>query len=430
MNKREKQGPGLEISISPFLYGSLGVLISLVDYPLVIIFPTFLSEVVGISLTAIAVGLGVLRVFDTLSDIAIGFYADRFLNSEVKLRLFVAAMVPFLTLAVVVSFNLSAEASVIWVFATLLFLFAARSLVDIPHTSLGALYQGRVAGSSTVMFFGWRSIFQGVGILLIAASVQFAGGANESSLSLIAWVFLISAGLVVLALFKSAGRRKSEAVLRKAISGDVSAWEKWFLFAYFLNQIANAMAATLVIFYIEHVLIMAEFSGLFLGSLFLSTMLSVPFWNFCSKQVQLVPLYKAAILAAIAVFLIVPFLEAGNFGWYLFVCISAGALFGADAVLPPSEIERRKRSEEMSVRTSTVFGLKSMLDKAALMLPIIVALPVIEAFGFDPAPGMSTDSGLLSLVLLYSVVPAGFKVLAVLVLSFSPVSLKVASTGK
>jgi len=270
------------------------------------------------------------------------------------------------------------------------------------------------------MYFGWRSIFQGVGIMTIAAAIQLASGGQSEGLKLLSVVFVPISILVMLSLLLRNDRVTVDAASSSPLKGEVNTWERWFLLSYFINQISNAMAATLVVFYIDHVLKLTEWTGVFLGFLFFSTMVSVPLWNHLSRYFPLVPLYICAILLAGCVFLIVPFLNAGDFWLYLFVCISAGTLFGADAVLPPSEIERRKRNSGEGVGFSTVFGLKSMLDKAALFLPVIFALPALEFLGFDPAGQNSSSTGLLGLTLLYSVVPVFFKIAAVGLLFFGP----------
>ena len=64
-------------------------------------------------------------------------------------------------------------------------------------------------------------------------------------------------------------------------------------------------------------------------------------------------------------------------------------------------------------RSGAYFAAWSVATKSALALAVGIAFPVLALSGFDPGVGVVTDRGLLTLALLYSLLPVGLKLIAI-----------------
>ncbi|MFZ2988528.1 MFS transporter, partial [Ideonella sp.] len=97
------------------------------------------------------------------------------------------------------------------------------------------------------------------------------------------------------------------------------------------------------------------------------------------------------------------------------ICVASGAALGADLTAPPALLAGLLQREGLQGRSDGAwFGWWQFATKFNLALAAGVALPLLQALGYQP--GTTTAAGALALTLIYGALPCGLKVLAGLAL--------------
>ena len=198
------------------------------------------------------------------------------------------------------------------------------------------------------------------------------------------------------------------------------------LSAWFLNGLANGIPAALFFIYLEHGLgAGARLRPLFVLTYFIAAIASIPVWQACSRRIGKHRTWCWAMLAACAAFVTVPMLPEGAFTAFAVVCLVTGMALGADLVLPPAiqaDVVDYHRLRSGRAQAGLQFALWGMGTKLSLAAAVGIALPGIEAFGFDPAA--PTDEGKWALTVIYALVPVVIKVTAITVIWRFPLTAK------
>jgi len=122
------------------------------------------------------------------------------------------------------------------------------------------------------------------------------------------------------------------------------------------------------------------------------------------------------MILACTAFVAVPVIPSGTLIAFAIVCLITGMALGADLALPPAiqaDVVDYGAFRSGRARAGLQFALWGMSTKLALAAAVGLALPGVEALGFDP--GSPTQSGINSLVVIYALVPVVIKILAITV---------------
>ena len=84
--------------------------------------------------------------------------------------------------------------------------------------------------------------------------------------------------------------------------------------------------------------------------------------------------------------------------------------------MPPRILTDTMVCYDEGIQIGTLFGVKALLSKLSLVLPIVIAFPILDAVCLDCADGNYTMIYEWSLILLYSVLPVIFKIPAAMML--------------
>jgi GPH family glycoside/pentoside/hexuronide:cation symporter len=184
-----------------------------------------------------------------------------------------------------------------------------------------------------------------------------------------------------------------------------------------LNAAPVAVTSTLFLFFVESRLGLPGWEGPLLLVFFLAAALSTPVWSALARHFAPRPVLLSAMGLAIAAFLWTLTLGPGDGIAFALICAASGATLGADLTLLPAIFAQRL------ARTGTpeaaAFGLWSFVSKLSLALAALTILPALDALGFRP--GMqNTAQALQSLTLIYAALPCVLKVIAILLLTFTP----------
>ncbi|WP_193181403.1 MFS transporter [Nisaea sediminum] len=416
-------------------YGFPGLPLAALGVPLFIFLPSFYAQDRGLSLAAVGLVLLAARLWDAVTDPVIGLLSDRIATRFGRRKPWLLAGTPLTCLAVYMLFVPPEGAGALHLFAWSAALYLGWTMVQLPYTTWGAELSGDYHERSRITAF--RETMVVFGTLLASAmpaAIAAAGGENSLDEVLTALaIFLIlalplsvmlAAGLVAETPRPTPVRKMGD---RWRAGAALLVRNKPFLrliLAYLLNGLANGLAATLFVLFVQKGLALPDAVDTLLLTYFLLGIAGVPLWLFVSHRLGKHRTWILAMLLNSAIFATVPLLGPGDYFGFLAICIGTGLCLGADLVLPPSmqaDVVDVDTAEGGGARTGLYFALWGMATKLALALAVGIAFPVLELAGFD-ATGANDAGALLTLSLLYGAAPVVLKLAAIAIMRGFPVT--------
>ncbi|GAA0418816.1 MFS transporter [Cocleimonas flava] len=431
-----------------FLYGLPGLPLAMLGLPLFVYLPSYYSQNLGLSLTAVGLALLLARSLDVITDPIIGLLNDRypeFRSVSWRRKSFIIAGIPLLLVGLNYLLRPEETATAFYLFFWSFVTYLGWTLINIPWLAVGAEisddYHEKSALASS------REIFAVIGtVAVISLPVLMSIETDiKSVLSMLAnyLTFLVPLTLLPLLwvlspkLLSGSKPDKQRPNNKKLFSKETFELLKHpaikrLLPAYFINSIANALPATLFILFVSYVLQTPEMIGILLVSYFISAIVGIPFWLYLARKTDKHISWCTALYGSIASFIWVPFLNTGDFLSFLFICVASGFCLGADVVMPASiqadisqDISANKankatqQSDDISNvkegqnSTALLFGIWGLLTKLSLALAIGIAFPLLDMVGLK-LDGSTTEGSsqiaVVTLVVLYALIPILFKI--------------------
>ena len=386
-------------------YGVLGLPLAFGALPIYLFVPDLYARTGLLGLSTIGIVLLLTRLLDAVADPCFGWLADRFPRKP----LLYAALVPFGIGFVALfspSFTLSAHPA-IWLFATLVLCTLGFSAAMIAYQAWG----GDLGRDSVerLRLTGAREAFILAGVVIAAVIPTLISSDLVIGMQVLPW-FLV--GLLFTAVGvvwrMPAGQQQiaqESLVSRLKVTWSDPVYRK-LLLVFFANGTASAFPATLFVFYVSDVLDAPDQTGLLLGTYFLAAALSVPFWVRIAQWIGRPWTWIIAMLLAIAGFSGAAFLGAGDWLWFLGVCVVSGLAVGTDLTIPASMVADLG---EKHGATGSYFGIWNLVAKINLALAAGIALPLLAVLGYVPGNTNHTDV----LVAVYVLLPLVLKVVAI-----------------
>ncbi len=415
-------------SMRLFAYGLPGLPLAALLLPLYVYLPAYYAEDLGLGFAAVGAVLLIARLSDVVTDPLIGVVSDRIVTRFGRRRIWMVAGVPVVLLSAHMLFGaepgVGAGYLLIWTVAV----YLGLTMILLPYSAWGAELstdydqRSRIAGS--------REGFVVLGTLLAAGLPSLLGADRGVALGAIGWMLWLALplGLAVALRFVPEG----EYVWRASNGWRRGAAVLWrnrpfrrLVVAYLLNGIANGLPASLFLLFVAHVIEAPEWSGPLLFVYFLCGVAAIPIWLRLSARYGKHRVWTAAMLWATAVFLFVPFLGPGDQWWFLLICVFTGVGLGADLVLPASmqadvvDLDTLRSGRQ---RTGVYFAIWGMATKLALALAVGIAFPLLGLAGFNAEGAGNGEAGLFALAALYSLLPAAFKIAAVVLFWRYPIT--------
>lgn len=378
--------------------------LALFALPLYVHVPKLYAERGGLSLAAIGAVLLSARLCDAIVDPWLGRWSDH----HARPRMLLLAL-PFLLGGSGLLFNPPPEAGAGWLLGALLLAYFGYSLATINHQAWGAEFpadeQGRLAASA------WREGASLCGVLLAAALPALLAEDAGSALQRLLWGFapvMAATLLLAILLVPSPAPLRATAATGPLLRDDAAFVR--LLAVNALNGIAAAIPATLVLFYVQDVLVAPAWSGVFLCLYFLAGALAMPLWVRLAERQGRIHAWLLSMLLAMLSFCITPWLGAGDVLWFALVCLMSGLALGADLALPSALL-----AEQVAVHGGPAarYGWWAAIGKLNLALAAGLALPLVSAFGYSPG---QAGSGTQALALAYGGLPLLLKFAALLLL--------------
>lgn len=401
-----------------FYYSLLAIPLAILGLPLYIYLPTFYATNVGIDIALVGVILFLARLFDVFLDPYIGYLSDKsqkIFKSRKPLIIF-GALVLIFSFYMLINPNYEYAKSWLFVFSTLIYI--AWSLVNIPYLTWSSEISNNYYFKTKLNSV--REIGTILGVL-IALLFPFLFSISNDTKEVLDLLFLLFLGLFVYFLILSIYKIKT---VTKVDNDDFKISHlkqiykklpklKTLQVAYFMNNLANAIPATLFLLFVEFVIKTPEDSGILLIVYFLSGVLALPFWTYLSKKTSKKRVWIYSISLACIAFSFVPFLKEGDFIPFLIVSIISGLSLGADLAFPTSihsDIVQKAQSIQNNC-SGLLFGLWAMITKLSLALSVAISFGILGLASFDKEN--PSEFSLLVLALLYAITPVILKLFAI-----------------
>ncbi|MEM6354417.1 MAG: MFS transporter [Pseudomonadota bacterium] len=404
-------------------YAAPALFLAALYLPLFTYVTPFYAEERGVSLAAIGLAWIMIRLFDAVSDPAIGWMSDRTPGVFGRRRVWLLASVPVICLGVWQAFVPPEDAGLAHAVLWLTVLTLGWSMAQTPYAAWGAEiapdYKGRVTVTA------WREALVLAGTV-VSTVLYVLGGEGGEGLRLVALGVCVGLPVAMgLAFWRvpdparaaGAARGKAETPGLRALSRALGSnrYFRRLIAAWLANGAANALPASLFIFFVEARLGAEDAAGPLFLLYFLSAVLGIPFWNWAAGRVEKHRLWGMAMLYACVVFAAALLLGEGDVVAFGVITVLTGLAFGADLTLPPAiqaDVVAADRAETGAERAGIFFALWQVATKASLAVASGLAYLALDASGFV-AVGDNTESALLALALLYAGAPILLKLLAV-----------------
>ena len=420
-------------------YAAPAFALAVVGIPVYVYIPKFYSDVVGINITILGYLLFSVRLFDAVTDPAIGYISDRTQTRFGRRRPYIAAGSILVAIAMFLLFSpptASASFETVWFGISIYLLFLFWTAVVVPYESLGP--EITFDYNERTSLFGMRDGFLIAGTLAAASSpaiVQWLFGLEadaDGERAKFFWIAVIYAPLLVSTCWWCARsiREKRPAVEQQR----AGLWRGLrqvahnrpfviLLVAYTVSAIGNNLPATLILFYVEYVL-QSQLADIFLMLYFVTGIIFLPAWILISRRTG----KKAAWLASMAIntgaFVGVFFLGPGDTAIYGVLVFLSGIGFGATLAIPSAIQADVIDYDELLTgerREGQYIGLWSISKKFAAAVGIGAGLSILGMAGYTPNAEQPAAVQ-MTLRVLYALVPSLCNIVAIIIACAYPIS--------
>lgn len=413
------------ISLSSSLrYGLPGFALAFAALPLYLLTPALYAQALGLNLGLVGLVLMLTRLTDAFADPWIGRRIDQ---SHLGLWVWLAAGLAVMGISLSLLVNppaqwLSAQHSaswlgLVWLGVTALAVSLSNSVATLAHQSWAVAWTANANEQSNLI--AARETWSLVGVITAAAlSAQQSG-------VLMAGV-LLTVGLLAIVATRGLQRFGAGARQSRAAHAE-SGWKQLLavpefralLLAFSVNALANAIPATLVLFFMRDLLgASADVSSLLLGGYFVAAAASVAFWSWASRRLGPIVVWVLAMGIAVAAFIWTLTLGAGDITAFTIICLATGFALGAELVCPPVLVGRIiDRKGHRGQHEASYFGIWNLVIKLALALAAGLALPALTLMNYVPGETIASQTNLTALQWAYAGVPCALKCMAIVALA-------------
>ena len=400
-------------------YAVMGFPLAMLGIPVYLYLPQYYADEFGLSLSIIGLALLAARLFDVITDPLIGWLSDR-LHSQFSRQKQVLAGLAILLLSLYALFFPLIESLNFWYLFILSFItYQAWTIVQVPYQtmvaeiSLEPLHKTQLTSTREAM-----AILGVLFILIVPFALELPTNQPEFY-----QFFMVSVALSLtvgaLLLFgihwlKSSNKEVNNCNNPSSIVFTLK--NLWLsspqvfsvMPAYFLNNLANALPATLFVFFVSDYLQLEQYTGLFLLIYFLSGLVALPFWILLSKKLTKEKTWQLSMWLASLFFSLVFWLQPNDVLFFALITVLTGLSLGIDLAIPASiQADITQKIQHHTEVKGLVFGIWGMLTKLALAIAVGVSLPALE---FLKENQIHFESGIL---LLYAGIPIALKIVAI-----------------
>lgn len=404
------------------LYGAGDIGFSLTSTILGVYFAIFLTDVVGLDPGIAAVSILVGRVWDFINDPIIGHISDRTRSRWGRRRPFLLfGSLPFALAFILLWWRPPIDTQLglaVYYAAAYLLFDTSATFAYMPYfvltPELTNDYDERTALTSYRMFF---SIFGS--LLAFTIPLMLIGGFRPENADRVLYmgvIFALISMLPLLLTFAGTREHKSHMELNRPqlLSSLRAAFKnRPFVFGaviFLFTWVCMTILETTLLFFLKYIVEREAQSDLLMGTIFISAIITLPFWEFASRKwdKRKAYIYGVAFWAVVQMMLIT--LNPSSGMTLLFIlCILAGVGVGAAHVLPWSiipdaiewdEFETGQRHEGM------FYSLVTLTQKIASAIAVPLVLLLLDVTGYIPNAEVQPASTMLGIRIVIGPIPA------------------------
>jgi len=420
-------------------YAAPAFALAIVGIPVYVYIPKFYTDVVGVNIAMLGYLILAVRLFDAVTDPAIGFLSDKTQTRFGRRRPYIAVGAIFLSLSMYFLFNppqASPYFETIWFGVTIFCLFLFWTMIVVPYESLGPEITFDYDERTTLL--GMRDGALIAGTLAAASSpaaVAWAFGlspTDEGERAKFFWIAVLYAPLLVAFCWWCVlSIRERPQLFRGEKQGllqglrEVSQNRPFIilLVSYIVAAFGSNLPATLILYYVEYVL-QSKQADLFLLIYFVTGVLFLPAWIYMARKLEKKVTWLTAMVLNTGAFLGVFFLGPGDAHIYGVLVFLSGIGFGATLAIPSAMQADVIDYDELisgQRREGQYIGIWSITKKLAAALGVGLALSILGAVGYTPNVEQS-EQVQLTLRILYALVPSLCNIAAFVIALAYPIS--------
>jgi len=413
--------------------------LAVVGIPVYVYIPKFYTDVIGIQIGLLGTLILLVRIFDAITDPAIGFVSDRTRSRFGRRRPYMGVGSILLAIAILFLFNPlngSPAFQTAWFGSWFFLLFLFWTVVAVPYESLGPELTFDYNERTTL--FGIRDGALIAGTLLAASSPALVTAVfgleatPEGEREKFFWISILFAPMVIVfswwcilnikertSRFPTAAQNPLSSI-RQLVSNRPFII---LLASYTLAALGSNLPATLILYYVEYVL-QSSRADLFLLIYFATGILLLPGWVIIARRIGKKTTWITAMVINTGSFIGVFFLGPGDEWQYGLLVALSGMGFGATVAIPSAMQADVIDYDELQTGTRQeghYIGVWSVSKKLAAALGVGIGLAVLGAVGYEPNT-TQTDQVQFALRVLYAGVPNICNLLALSIALFYPIS--------
>ena len=420
------------------IYGTLGLPLALVGYPIAVWLPAFYAGEIGVSLAAVATMLLVAKLSDVVTDPLVGTVSDRMRTPIGRRRPLIILGVPVLCISIWLLFVPITGADSVYLLLCIAGMYIGTTLLGLPYGAWGAELSPDYHQRSRVT--AWREQFTLIG-LLVAAFIpflveQYGDGEISSIMRGMALAICIATPIAVLLLcFFVKEVPPTAAEEREKVSFVEGVKKVWankpmriVIGLILIVTLAEAFRNALSLFFMKSV-IQADGVGTLYFIYFVAGLAAVPFWLWLGRKLGKHVAFAYTLITVAIISAINMFFTADTYWLFVAFFIAKGACFGGLQFLPLAilaDVIDVETAETGKARAGAYIAFASMTAKISTALGTFLAIRALSFTDFN-AKLMAENAfdDLLTLRVLYAIAPAVFFIGAIVLALRFPLTNKV-----
>jgi len=437
--KTRKQPAMKKLSrLTKIIYGFGDTGFSMTSTIIAAYFPIFLTDVIGIAPAIAAIGLFIGKSWDYINDPLMGYISDRTRTRWGRRRPFLLfGALPYGLIFAFLWWKPPLESqTALLVFFTFMYVLydAVVTFVSMPYFALTPEltedYDERTELTGYRMFFSiLGGLISFVVPMMIIGQMSPSNAGNVFRMGLIFGaasalpLFFVFFGTKEKPYFTKLERPKLFASFKSALKNRPFVFSAViYLFTWTSMHIIEAN----LLFYIKYVVQRESLSEVIMAAIFITAIVSLPFWNWLSKKLnkRMAYIYGIAFWAVVQI-LLITVNASSSLVYLLSLCILAGMGVGAAHVLPWAMIPDAIELDELETgkrHEGIFYSLVTLMSKTANSIAVPLALAILDFSGYIPNAAVQPASTLTGIRIVVGPIPAALLVGGIIFAIFYPLS--------
>ena len=419
-------------------YGGPGFAGAAMAIPIGIFMPVFYSDVVLAPLGMIALATAIARALDALTDPVVGWLSDKTRTRYGRRKPWILAGTPLAALFFWLLFSppegLDPSSAVLWFGTMFALFFLFQTIEGVPLAALGAELTPDYKERNSV--FGVRALFIALGTMVAALVPAILTGqlgpghereifSGMSATYGIVWLVLMCIMLAAVSEHREYAERPTNPLVpgvRRALRNRPFAI---LLLSGVVGAIPGAVPAVLMPYFVRYVL-QPEDPVVWIGTflfLYLGTgLLFVPLWLWVAQKFGKLRAFISATCVGVSASLLYFFAGPGDLAWAGAVYFVSGTQAMAGTFLIPAMAADVIDYDELRTglrREAQYTSFWSVIPKLVSIPGYSIPLALLAGVGYVPNE-IQTAEVQFTISFLYSLFPAAFFVVALLIISRYP----------